>query len=144
MNSELDAAICKEFPTLYRDRNGDMRTTCMCWGLEVGDGWANIIRALSAGLANATESHTSGGAAKAADGHFECGFTIIASQVKEKYGTLRFYYHAETKPGVAPEAVDDEYAREVAGEIRGLIEMAERMSAITCEACGAPGRLNRG
>lgn len=45
---------------------------------------------------------------------------VVASQVKEKFGTLRFYYDG-----------GDEY-------IHGLAAMAEAMSARTCESCGAP------
>jgi len=46
----------------------------------------------------------------------------VATQVKEKYGTLRFYY----------EGGDD--------FIDGLSQMAEAMSAVTCEVCGSPGK----
>jgi len=47
----------------------------------------------------------------------------VATQVKEKYGTLRFYYDG-----------GDLY-------IDGLANMAESMSAVTCEVCGNPGKL---
>ena len=47
------------------------------------------------------------------------------AQIKEKYGTLRVY----TDGG-------DEY-------IRGVIRMAEEMSAVTCEVTGAPGEMCR-
>lgn len=47
---------------------------------------------------------------------------VVASQVKEKFGTLRFYYDG-----------GNEY-------IHGLASMAEAMSARTCESCGAPAR----
>ena len=47
-------------------------------------------------------------------------------QVKEKFGTLRFYYYG-----------GDEY-------ISGLVDMAEGMSARTCEECGAPGAIRTG
>lgn len=46
---------------------------------------------------------------------------IVAVQVKEKFGTLRFYTNAA-----------DDY-------VHGLISMAESMSARTCEECGSPG-----
>jgi len=48
---------------------------------------------------------------------------VIASQVKEKYGTLRFYYYG-----------GDDYCR-------GVESMADNMSAVTCETCGSPGKL---
>jgi len=45
-----------------------------------------------------------------------------ASQVKEKYGTLRFYMSSETQ------------------EMSNLISVAEDLSAVTCETCGKPGK----
>jgi hypothetical protein len=49
---------------------------------------------------------------------------VIASQVKEKFGGLNFYYYG-----------GDEV-------IRGMVRMAESMSYRTCEECGAPGKAN--
>lgn len=48
---------------------------------------------------------------------------VVAVQVKEKFGTLRFYYNG-----------GDEV-------ISGMVRMAESMSAVTCETCGNPGTL---
>lgn len=48
---------------------------------------------------------------------------VVATQIKEKFGTLRFYYHG-----------GDDY-------IRGLEAMADSMSAVMCEECGKPGSL---
>lgn len=47
---------------------------------------------------------------------------VVVQQVKEKFGTLRFYYRG-----------GDEY-------VAGLVAMAESMSASTCEKCGVPGK----
>ena len=49
---------------------------------------------------------------------------VVAEQVKEKFGTLRFYTN-----------LSDDY-------ISGAISMAESMSANICEECGKPGRSN--
>lgn len=49
-----------------------------------------------------------------------------ASQVKEKFGTLRFYMSSSND------------------KIEKLIDEAERKSAITCEECGEPGVLRGG
>jgi len=51
---------------------------------------------------------------------------VVAMQVKEKFGTLRFYYNG-----------GDDF-------IHGLETMADAMSAVTCEECGNPGVLRRG
>jgi len=46
---------------------------------------------------------------------------VIITQIKEKFGTLRFYYGG-----------GDLY-------ISGLVAMAESMSSVLCEKCGNPG-----
>lgn len=143
MRPELDAALVRDFPSLYRDRHGDMKRTCMVWGFDVGDGWHGIVRELSAAITHATTRHVFGGQAKSGEG-YECGFEVVADQVKEKYGRLRFYWHGEAKPGVTPGMVDQEYATEVDGYVDGLVAMAEAMSRVTCELCGSPGKLNSG
>jgi len=51
---------------------------------------------------------------------------VVVTQVKEKFGTLRFYYSG-----------GDDY-------ISGLVSMAEVMSAVTCEECGVPGKRRHG
>jgi len=48
---------------------------------------------------------------------------VTLDQVKEKFGTLRFYYTG-----------GDEY-------IAGLVSMAESMSGVTCETCGNPAEV---
>jgi len=51
---------------------------------------------------------------------------VTLDQVKEKFGTLRFYYTG-----------GDEY-------ISGMVTMAEAMSGCTCEGCGNPGERHGG
>ncbi|MGO9832841.1 MAG: hypothetical protein ACLP1X_01360, partial [Polyangiaceae bacterium] len=46
MHPDLDVALVRDFPHLYRDRCGDTRETRMCDGFP-GDGWEPIIRRLS-------------------------------------------------------------------------------------------------
>ena len=51
---------------------------------------------------------------------------VTLDQVKEKFGTLRFYYSG-----------GDDY-------ISGLVSMAESMSGVTCESCGNTGERKGG
>jgi hypothetical protein len=51
---------------------------------------------------------------------------VTLDQVKEKFGTLRFYYSG-----------GDDY-------ISGMVSLAESMSAVTCENCGNPGSCRGG
>ena len=112
MKKELDEALCAKYPKIFANRNGDMRETCMCWGFECGDGWYTLLDELCEKLTVLVDK---GVASK-----------IIADQVKEKYGTLRFYVSTEGDPHMIVEDV---------------IAIAERQSSITCEVCGEYGQI---
>lgn len=49
---------------------------------------------------------------------------IVIEQIKEKYGSLRFYFYGGND------------------KFRGMVEMAELMSLYICEICGSPGTRN--
>lgn len=76
MKKELDELLCSRYPMLFRDRHGDMRETCMCWGFDCGSGWFDLIDTLCAEI----QRHAD-----------EIGFEAVARQVKEKHGSLHFY-----------------------------------------------------
>ena len=150
MREELDKKLCEKYPLIFRDRHEDPSKTCMYWGIAVGDGWYNIIDALCANI----QAHINNRLdtiernkkwnielAEAEANGFEDWADwkpreprdipepieqVIAVQVKEKFGGLRFYYNG-----------GDDY-------IRGLENMAESMSYRTCEECGAPGKPTKG
>lgn len=112
MRDELDKQLCEKYPKIFADRYKPMTETAMCWGIECGDGWYNIIDQLCANIQSHIDWEESRGIAIS---------QVVAEQVKEKFGTLRFYIRG-----------GDEY-------IDALINMAESMSGVTCEACGKPG-----
>lgn len=114
MTNENDKKLCEAFPRLYADRHQDMRRTCMCWGFECGDGWFDLIWQLSEKLEALIDDYC-----KRTQDHKNFP---KASQVKEKFGTLRFYMTTST----------DEMDR--------LIDQAESESAKTCENCGNKGK----
>jgi len=79
---------------------------------ECDDGWGSLIAELEVKLKALSPDYT-------------------VSQVKEKFGGLRYYAH----PGEAdPETSERFY---------DLIREAEAKSYKTCECCGQPGRLAR-
>lgn len=82
MKKELDDALVRDFPHLYKDRNAPMNVTCMCWGFP-GDGWEPIIRKLSEKLTELIN-------------HLPKEY-YYAVQVKEKFASLRFYMSATTE-----------------------------------------------
>jgi hypothetical protein len=117
MRQELDQLLCEKYPAMMVNRNKDMKETCMCWGFECGDGWYNILNLLMSNI----QHHIDWKNKKE-----QVVPQVTLDQVKEKFGTLRFYYTG-----------GDEY-------IRGLVSMAESMSAVTCESCGNPGKQTHG
>ena len=104
MNKENTAILLKDFPNLYKQYYLPMEQTCMCWGFDIKDGWFKLIYDLSLKLEQV--SHTT-----------------EATQVKEKFGGLRFYYTGATEEGAK------------------LINKAEKMSYHICEECGKKGVL---
>lgn len=117
MRRDKDKELVKKFPLLYRDRNGSCYDTCMCWGFP-GDGWFNILEELSEKIESRIKILLN-------EQKFTAEDYPRAAQVKEKFGTLRFYMtHYDP-------------------EIEKYILESERKSAITCEDCGNPGKMNR-
>ena len=114
MNIDLDKQLCEKYPDIFKDRYADMRATAMCWGFEHGDGWYNIIDNLCATIKNREYN------LKFHNVEF---VPVVATQVKEKYGGLRFYYNG-----------GDDY-------IAGAVSLAEYLSEVTCEECGKPGKM---
>jgi hypothetical protein len=139
MTPELDQHIREKYPLIFSQR-------CE---MSVGDGWFDIIDALCANI----QGHINGVADRRKwaikwndqvndpdnDWSDKASFIerkerdvpelveqVVATQIKEKFGTLRFYYQG-----------GDDY-------IRGLESMADSMSARICEDCGKPGKKTTG
>jgi len=144
VNEQNTKKLLADFPRLYRDHSKPMSETCMCWGFSCGDGWYDLLHKLSADIETASAS---AGLDRDSDGWPR------ATQVKEKFGTLRFYVDVTAPPKVEDLEVDQATApsgfiafRPVASvkAIRDLVETAEAASATICEECGAPGSLRQG
>lgn len=76
---------------------------------------------------------------------------IVVDQVKEKFGTLRFYYHPEGQdPGIhAFDVLGGQSLRVTPGnsefhrEIAEIVQKWEKQSVSVCEVCGALGELRK-
>ena len=97
MREELKEKLVSSFPKLYQYMKF----------FDCGDGWYDLINDLSEKIEPILEEKS----------------IIYATQVKEKYGTLRFYLSMETQ------------------EISDLIRKAEEESGYICEVCGKPGMI---
>lgn len=116
MSPELDEKLVKAYPILFGDRYKSEMETCMCWGFECSDGWYDLIEEASRKLEAINAKIT------------DPKQRIIAAQVKEKFGTLRFYIDG------APEQYQE--------EVYAIIDEAERKSGVTCESCGKAGKVS--
>lgn len=117
MREELDQYLCKVYPKIFKDRTGDPKDTLMCFGFECGDGWFQIINQLCNNIQHYLDWQNKDS---------EVVPQVVATQVKEKFGTLRFYYDGGDS------------------KIDGMVRMAESMSGVMCEECGKPGETRQG
>jgi hypothetical protein len=132
MKTELDTQLVEKYPLIFRDRYGDMRETAMCWGIDTGDGWYQILDSLCGQI-----QHHIDWSVQRRDWDLKWNKEnpdkerevrnpvpqVVALQIKEKFGGLRFYYNG-----------GDDY-------INGLVNMAESWAANTCETCGSVGKI---
>ena len=162
MKAELQEKLFSKYPKIFGDRTKPMTETCMCWGLDVGDGWYNLIDTLCEAL---TYTYSTSIEVDEEDGK-RLGiepykiedkdsyyFTVeppqvIATQVKEKYGTLRFYYRVEYDEKATSLFLTEKYpdlqkiADRYSNYIDGIIHFAEIVSGRTCEITGQSGELH--
>ncbi|MDE1894800.1 MAG: hypothetical protein KGH90_10790 [Xanthomonadaceae bacterium] len=109
MTPELDHALCARHPKILAARKTAESVCPMGWGIATGDGWYQLIDALCTALQRETDGN---GAPQ-----------VVAIQVKEKLGGLRFH------------------VREASERQRAMIDAAIELSLHICESCGSSGRL---
>ena len=81
MNKELELKLVEKYPIIFSQYGGDMRNTCMAWGMTCSDGWYNLIDELCKDITTIIGDKN---------------IKVVAAQVKEKFGGLRFYYDIES------------------------------------------------
>jgi hypothetical protein len=104
MRSQLDRAICGRYPKIFVNRHAQDSICCMRRGFEMHDGWYNLLCMLCGAQQKETDRH---------------GMPqVIATQVKEKLGTLRFRVRGANE------------------HQQTMIDHAERLSMHICTVCG--------
>lgn len=107
MKDELQNQLFERYPAIFKERTLPDTETSMCRGIEAGDGWFHLIDGLCARLQWATD-------------HDDAP-QVVATQVKEKLGQLRFNGH------------------EASEQQLGMIYLAAELSGRICDVCGNPG-----
>ena len=119
MNEKLENYLVEKYPKIFINRYGNMKDTLMCFGFEHGDGWFFILDQLCYSIQSYIDNNN-----PYRDDDKKIS-QVVATQVKEKFGTLSFYYSG-----------GDDY-------IDGMIHLAEVMSENTCEYCGTTENVGR-
>lgn len=116
MNDANEQYLFTRFNQFFSDRK-DPREDLMCFGFEHGDGWYDIILQLLIDIEEVCH---------------DTNTSIRVMQVKEKYGTLRFY--VQVTAGHQP---DESIRKHAYDTIHALIANAEAQTEYVCEQCGA-------
>ena len=156
MKQELQEKLFSKYPKIFGDRTKPMTETCMCWGIETGCGWYDIIDTLCQAITNTYSTsleidevdakHLGVEPHKFKD---EVSYIysvncpqVVAQQVKEKFGELRFYwqfefnndikYLLETKKYPKLDTILDDFRN----FIDGTVHFAEVLAESTCKETG--------
>jgi hypothetical protein len=103
--------LINAYPDLFHPLPGDPPAAQGYPG--VGDGWRDLLQRACARIRAAVQAD---------------GGSFKATQIKEKYGTLRFYWEGALSP-------------KSDAKVEEIIDLAEARSASTCEVCGEMGQL---
>jgi hypothetical protein len=114
MKLELEQELFNIAPEWFRNK-GDLRASLMAFGFECGDGWFELLKSGMEWIKRHTEDTWA-----FPDG-YPHDFQVV--QVKEKFGTLRFYTYG-----------DDDYTA-------SIIRAMEMASHFICEGCGASSKI---
>lgn len=111
-----------KYPILFQEKDLPMTETCMCWGIECPPGWVEILTKLCDKLEFLNNTICK-----------DNGMQIVATQVKEKYGSLRMYYNLypfliKKNQEKTHQLIDD--------MVHDLIRVVEWESENVCQVCG--------
>lgn len=81
-NNMTEQDLINKYPRLFRQKDLPLTHTAMCWGIDCGPGWYNLLDNMCKELQYLTDEK----------GHPQIEFT----QIKEKFGTLRVYTSGES------------------------------------------------
>ena len=136
MNQDLTNKLLKRYPKIFIQHTLPCTETAMCWLFQCGDGWYTLLDCLCFELQNLADNGESTYKYYPFGRFFANLFRnpklmgrtvnkplpqIVATTIKEKFGTLRFYNTGYCEQSEA------------------LISYAETLSAETCEECGSTG-----
>lgn len=142
MKDELENKLAEAFPFMRCNETlgeqfskGYIKDLYSAFGCECDDGWYDLLYDLCGEITEVYKKYSQ-------------PVDIVVDQIKEKYGTLRFYYHYKGSEDV-PTALDylggvirfTPIGNELRHEIAQIVMKYEKKSATVCEKCGKAGTL---
>lgn len=109
MKSELQKQLFDKYPKIFKQKDLSMKETCMCWGIDTPDSWFDILDKLCYNIQRIADKK---GLEQAE-----------ATQVKEKFGSLRFYTNFYDE------------------DIESYIEKAEQRTMEICAVCSSKDNI---
>ncbi len=130
MSPELQNQLFEKYPNLFANKDKTPMQSPMCFGIEVGDGWYELLASVCWRISQHEKNiedrkRVFKDQPEKIQEELEY-FPVKFDQVKEKYGGLRLYFSG-----------GDSY-------VEGIIDMAEEYSYKVCEVCGNAGKPNKG
>jgi len=128
MQPELEQKLIEEYPKIFVRNESNRLEPYAMFGIECGDGWSDLLNHLCSQIQHHIDWSNQQRAERLANNPHNLDIPdevaqVTVSQVKEKFGTLRFYYDG------GDERID------------GMVRMAESMSSVICETCGDRAQL---
>jgi len=117
MNKNLEKKLKDNFPKLLSNMYN--KESCLAWGVQCDDGWYDLIYNCCKELQDWCDKNST---------------QIQAEQIKEKFGTLRYYLKSNNELGILVNYWT---------EINEIIDKYETISASTCELTGGKGSAKR-
>jgi hypothetical protein len=154
MNPDTERELFSKYPDLFRNKGKSPQESLMCFGCECGDGWKCILDDLFGYLSQVRESRSRLLSLKPEfstgddGGYLEVSCPpVVLDQVKEKYGTLRVYWHFsydeidEARSKVQDVEEFDRCIERYSNLVDDAVDFSEYLSSKTCEITGRPGKL---
>lgn len=119
MTNTLELKLKTKFPSILIELNNSSVTSCMKYGIEVDDGWYDLICNLCTELQEWSDLNKK---------------QIVAKQIKEKFAGLRFYCGIDGDKDNVKDGSDF-------SQICKIISKYEALSYETCECTGGIGNI---
>lgn len=156
MSPELEQKLIEKYPVLFQDRYKPVTESCMYFGIEFQGGWYSLLDELCeyiTRLSNREDMVRLKDEYKTKENY---GYlhvkrpSISFSQIKEKWGLARIYWHGngvDNFEEIKEKVVYQDYEKHVNGyydSIQHAIDYVEFLSSKVCEKCGQPGKMREG